>query len=465
MSDSEVVEEYSEKGRAGVRGRDWTKGSIIHNLLLISWPITISDGLRNIGPTIDLIWVGKLGSASIAGVGVASMAVFIAASGMMGINAGMRAMIARFVGAGNAEGANHVAQQAIVVSAAYGILMAVIGIFLAEPILVLLGLEAEVVVEGAAYMRIAFAGTAVMSFHRMSEGIMQASGDAVSPMRISVLYRAFHIILVPFLIFGWWIFPRWGVGGAALANVISQGLGMVVGLWVLFAGRSRLRLTLQNFRLDLKIIWRLVKIGVPASVMMAERSFGRLMLVWFMVPYGTNAVAAHTLIQRIVMFVNMISMGFGRGAGVLVGQNLGAQQPERAEKSAWLAVGASEIIVVACATGLILWPGSIVRIFNSDPALVELASVFIRIGGISYFAMSVDQVLMQCLSGAGDTLPPMLVTLLSTWAVTVPLALLLPNVADLGVYGVRWAMVAGIVSGAIVYVIYFRMGRWKRKRV
>ena len=169
--------------------RDWTKGSIIRNLLSLSWPIIIGNGLNMLGPTIDMVWVGKLGAASIAGVGVGGIAVMIMMTGRAGLNMGTRAMIARFVGAGDAGGANHVARKAFVISTAYAIVMAVIGIFLAEPILSLMGLEADVVAEGAAYTRIMFVGSAAMAFRVMAEGIMRASGDTVTPIRITVFFR------------------------------------------------------------------------------------------------------------------------------------------------------------------------------------------------------------------------------------------------------------------------------------
>lgn len=468
MADEETpdVEGFADTGgQRAAFDRDWTKGSVIRNLLSLSWPMVISSGFRMLGPTIDMIWVGKLGMASIAGVGVAGTAVMVMMAARMGINTGTRAMIARFVGSGDTEGANHVARQAFVISAAYAILMAAIGSFFAAPMLILLGVEADVVSEGAAYMRIMLVGSAAMSFHMMAEAIMQASGDAMTPMRISIFYRLFHIALCPFLVFGWWIFPRLGVSGAAMANIASQSLGMTLGLLVLFTGRSRLRLTMRNFRLDFNIIWRIVRIGIPSSVNMIHRTLGRLAFVWFMTPYGTVAVASHTLVQRIESFLFMPGSGFGIAAGVLVGQNLGAHQPERAERGSWLAVGFTESMMFICSVVILLWPGSIVRIFNPAPDLVEMASLFLRIAIAGYLTIGFDVVLMNCLSGAGDTLTPMLFSLITMWVVPWPLAFLLPKVANLGVYGVQSAIVAGVVGGAIAYAIYFRLGRWKRKRV
>ena len=201
----------------------------------------------------------------------------------------------------------------------------------------------------------------------------------MTPMKIAVLFRVLHVALCPALVFGWWIFPRLGVSGAALTNVISQSLGTVLGLWVLFTGRSRLRLTLRNFRFIPNIIWRIVKIGVPASITGIERSFANLVLMWFVVPFGTLAVAAHSLIQRVDSFIHMPAMGLGQASGVLAGQNLGARQPERAERTAWLAAGLFTGIMCIASVPVFLWAEYIVRIFNTEPGLVEIASTFLRI--------------------------------------------------------------------------------------
>lgn len=445
--------------------RDWTKGSIIRNLWSLSWPMIATESLWVIGMTVDMIWVGKLGAASIAGVGVAGMIVWLLMAARWGLSTGTRAMIARFVGADDAGGANHVAQQAFVISAIYAIVVTLIGIFFAESMLTMFGLGPDVVAEGAAYLRIQLIGAVGISLWMMGEGIMQASGDAVTPMKITVIARGLHLLLDPFLIFGWWIFPRLGVAGAATANLTAYTMGMVLTLWFLFNGRSRLRLSLRNFSFDLTIIWRILKIGIPASIMGMARTFGRTVLFWVMTPFGTLAVAGHALAQRIEMFLYMPGWGLGMAAGVLVGQNLGARQPWRAERSGWLAAGLMTSVMVACSVAILIWAEDIIRIFSAEPNLVRLASTFIRIEAVGYLVMGLVAVLQMSISGSGDTIPPMLISLLMIWGLQIPLAFFLPQVGNLGMSGVRWAIVAGNVAGAIAYTIYFKLGRWKRKKV
>lgn len=449
----------------GVYERDWTKGSIARNLLLLSWPVVISGVSHIVGPTIDMVWVGRLGPAAIAAVGVAGTIVMTATIGMWGLGTGTRALIARLVGAGDTSGARHVAQQAFIISGVYAVVVTTIGLFFSEALMGSFGLEADVAAKGAGYLRIVFVGSMAMSFRSMTEAVMEASGDTRTPMKIALVYRLAHVVVGPFLIFGWWVFPRMGVNGAATANVISQSLGMALGLLVLFSGRSRLRLTLSGLRVDPHTIWRITKIGIPASLMGIQWALGGIVFIWFMIPFGTLAVAAHTLIVRLEMIVVVVGMSFGKAAGVLTGQNLGARQPERAEKSGWLAVGLVQGITLIVSVVVLLWPESIVGVFNAEPDMVKIGSIFLRIAAAGYLVNGIEGVLTECLGGAGDTVPPLLISLGEVWVVRLPLAFLLPTVAGLGVYGVRWAIVIGMFVGAVGYTVYFRGGRWKRKKV
>jgi Na+-driven multidrug efflux pump len=165
------------------------------------------------------------------------------------------------------------------------------------------------------------------------------------------------------------------------------------------------------------------------------------------------------------MILHLPVFGLGTGAGVLVGQNLGAGQPERAERSGWTAVGLVEGFAVICLVVILIWAEKIVGIFSTEPGLVEVASTFMRIAVAGFLVLGFAGVLQNCISGAGDTLPTMLVSLVTMWVVQLPLAFFLPRVTNLGMYGVRWAMVAGIAVGAVALTTYFRLGRWKRKKI
>lgn len=445
--------------------RDWTQGRLIDNLLALSWPIIISSALATLGPTVDMIWVGKLGSASVAGVGLAGLSVQLVNSLLMGLFAGLRAMVARFIGANDIQNAGNVTKQAIVVNLLFSIFMAILGIFFANQIMAVFGVNPGVVTEGAAYLRIQFVGMVAMGLVMMTTSTMQASGDTMNPMKISIFFRILHVSLCPFLVFGWWIFPKMGVSGAALTGVISQTLGGAVGLWYLFSGRTRLQLTLRGFHFDANLIWRLIKIGLPASINGMERSIVGLVMMTFITPFGTMAIAAHTIMTRVEMFVMMPGMGFGQAAGVLAGQNMGANELKRAEKSGWLGVGLTEAAMLIFSAAMAIWAPQLVSIFNSEPGVVEIGSTFLRIAAVGFIFMGFAAVLADCLNGVGDTMIPMIAGLVSMWLMQIPLAYFLPKWTDLGVFGVRWAMVAALAARSITYVIYFKAGRWQRKKI
>jgi putative MATE family efflux protein len=444
--------------------RDWTQGSVIKSLLSLSWPMIITNSVNVLGPLADMIWVGRLGPDSVAAVGVASMMVMLVHASLLGIFTGLRAMVSRYMGAQDRSQAVHVAQQALVMAAICGILLAVVGILLDRWMLGLLGVSPEVIEIGAPYMRINFIGMIAMGVRFATDGTMQASGDTLTPMKLAVIFRLVHIILCPFLVFGWIFFPAMGASGAAITGVFSQTVGSLLGLAILISGRSRLRLSFTKFRFDLGVIWRLITIGIPASLMMVQMQLGHLVMTIFVVGFGTAAVAAHTICQRIDMLLMMPLLGIGASAGVLVGLNLGAHHAERAEKSGWIALLISEGFLIIAGTVIFIWAETVVNIFSSDSELGAIADNYIKIAAIGYMIMAFTLVLQNCISGAGDTLPPLVIGLIMVWVIQIPLGWLLSR-TELGVYGVRWAVVVGLVLSLIAYTLYFRSGRWKRKRI
>jgi putative MATE family efflux protein len=445
--------------------RDWTKGSIIKNILLLSWPMIVLNALYSANLILEMIWVGQLGAASIAGVGVGGFVVLLVIAVNTGFGAGQRAMIARFVGRGDVVAANHTLGQAFIISAIYGAIITLVGILFAEPILNIFGLNTDTTAQGILYLRTVLIGWFTEAFWMTSLSSMQASGDSVTPMKAAIFLRLSNAALCPFMVLGWWIFPRLGVMGAGLTYVIATGLGMVIGLWIFFTGKTRLRLTLKDLRPDPKFMWRILKIGIPASAMGVGKSFGDLIMTGFMIPFGTMSLAGHNLIARLESFVNMSAMGLSNGSSVLVGQNLGVGQPQRASRTGWLALGLVEGFMIICAMVLLLWSSNIIGIFNVESELLNLGVVFLRIAVAGYLGMAVVNVLQACISGAGDTLPPMIISMAMLWAVQLPLAFLLSRFTGLGALGVRWAIMIGFAVGAVAYLVYFRIGRWKSKKV
>jgi Na+-driven multidrug efflux pump len=342
-----------------------------------------------------------------------------------GLVVGVRAMVARRVGGNDLSAANYIAGQAFVLCAILGLVIMTGGYLLAEPMMRVFGVDSQVVREGAAFLRVMFAGWVSLEVLVMGLYVIQSSGDTWTPMMIELIIRIVHVILCPLLVLGYWGFPALGVSGAALSNVISQILGAVLGLWFLLAGRTRLRLGLRDFRLSPDVMLGIIKIGVPVLIMSLQRSFGSLALTWFVIPFGTMAVAAHSIAARVDMFLFM----------------------------------------PACAVAILIWAKPVMGIFAADPQLIDFGAGFLRIAAVSYLVIAPVSVLQSCISGAGDTLPNMVISITMIWAVQLPLAFILSRFTGLGVIGVRWAIVASTLAGTIFYLVYFKLGRWKMKRV
>jgi len=426
----------------------------------------VSRSLIVLRPVVDSIVVGRLGAVPLAAIGIGTMIVIVVQSMMFGLVIGLRAMVARLVGAGDKEGANHAAQQGYVISIILAIILAAIGALFAEEMILLLGVESDVATLAVPYVRILFVSAVFMIVRNTNDAIMEASGDTTTPMKIAALSTILHVIFCPSLVYGWWFFPRLEISGAAWAGVIAQGVAASLGLWVLLTGRSRLRLAFRNLKLDLDMIWRIVKIGIPASTTTTQRTFADLILMRVVIRFGTMAVAGQTLLSRMVNnLVYMPLTAWGMGAGVLAGQNMGAARPDRAQRTAWLAVALCSAITLIISITVWFQAEGITRIFTQEAEVIEIAAAFLRIEIIALLVVSLAIVLSQCLNGVGDTLPVMLINLVTMWGLVVPLAYFLPQVGDLGVYGVRWAMVAGVTCRAVLYTIYFLLGRWKHRKV
>ena len=431
----------------------------------LAWPVMISNSLDMLGPTIDMIWVGKLGADALAAVSLSAMVIMVVNALMMGLFTSLRAMVARNIGSGNIKEANHAFQQAFFIGILFSILMAGIGIFLSREILNLFGADADVLYLAIGYNRIQFVGMVTMTLRMISEITMQSSGDTMTAMRIGVLFRCLHMAICPFFVFGLWVFPKLGVNGAATMDIIAQGIGGTIGMYLLFTGHSRLRVSLSGFRVDLNNIWRQLKIGIPASINSMLRSFVGVFMLKFVTPFGTDAIAAHGLSQRVENLMDIGASGLGNAAGVLAGQNLGAKKPERAEKTGWLACGISLIIMAVAIFILMLWPDKVVHLFNNDPALVKIGSNYLRIAAVGLLVMGPAAVFTNVLNGVGDTTIPLIASFVTMWVFQLPLAYYLPKVGNIGVYGIRWAMAIALALRAITYIIYYRTGRWKRKRI
>ena len=467
------VDPSRTEGPSGTRGgrrsayatRDLTTGSIPRTLLFLAWPATVNGSLRMVDQLADLVWAGFFGSLAIAGLGVAQQWSGMALTARMGMDMGMRAMVSRAMGTGDTRLAEHVVFQTATLALVYAGLMVLIGVFLTEFLLGLLGVSDAVVAEGTLYMRIHLMGQGVMSFQMLANRALSAAGDTLSPVRAIVVGRIIHLVLSPVLMFGLVGMPQMGLAGAAVGTIIAHSVSVAILLSILFRGTSRLHLRLRNYRFDGPMMKQLLKIGWPASITGMERSLAQLFLIRLVAPFGDIAVAAFTITRRVEMFGQMGAHGLGMASGVLVGQNLGAGKPERAKRTIrWAAIYVA--FISAILSGLMIaFPVIFLSLFSRDQEFLAVARMWLIITAAGYVGLALSQVFQQSFQTAGDTFAVMLITLGTMWGLELPLAWYLTRSAEVGQLGVAWAMLAVMLVRPLLYVPYYYSGRWMRARV
>ena len=448
--------------------RDLTTGSVPRNLVFLAWPIVGSSIFRVVEMLADLFWAGLgFGTAAIAGVGTAQLWVQIGMGSRRGLDTAVRAMVSRAVGANNLPLANHIALQGLTLGAVVSLVLAFIGILLTPQLMRLVGVGDDVVAEATMYMRIQFVALAIAAMTQIIGSIFQASGDSLTPFRIQVFSRVSHLVLSPLIIFGWGIpgFSGMGIAGASVSNALTGSLGLSYLIYILFTGKSRMHLTFTGYTIDLPTIWRMVKLGLPASANQLERTLGDLVLFLFVAPFGTISVASYILAHRAHQVVNFAAGGMGQASGVIVGQSLGADRPQRARQTVIWAVYIVTYIALISGSLVIAFPQVVLSIFNPSPELLEVAKVWLWIQAVGFIVVAPSRVFGQSFSTAGDTLTPMLVTLLTVWGIQQPIAYVLPRITDLGQYGVAVAPVIAQFSRNLIYFPLFFWGPWLKKEV
>ena len=442
--------------------RDLTKGSIPGNLWYLSWPQITESFLSVVDHVADLIWAGRIGFQAVAGLGISQTFLLMLITVRMGLDAGMRSMISRAVGARKIAYANHVLLQSLTLNAAYSVLMVVAGMVVIEPLLRLMGVGEEVMSQAAGYMRFQLFAMSMMGIQRVTAGALQAAGDSITPLKASFVSRVTHLVLSPFLIFGWWWFPTMDLAGAGAANLIAQILGVSMNMSALIRGTSRLRLKFSEYYVDYSMIWQILKIGIPASVTSAQRAVSQLIVVLIVAPFGDGALAAFALSRRAENTVNHASRGLGRASGALAGQNLGVGQKSRAKQSVVWALAYAGVASLLLAAIFLAFPERIASFFSSDPDFVAQAATWLQVLAVGYFSMNAVQVFTQALNSTGDTFAPMVIMLSTMWLVEIPLAFALANFTDLRELGVPWAIVIGMTVRMVAYGVYFLRGTWLR---
>jgi putative MATE family efflux protein len=451
-------------------------GSLLRALGMLTVPMLLSGALQEVQSLIDLFWVGRLGPHAVAAVSMSGIVMFLLSPVAMGLMVGTVALVSRQVGARQPAEAGHAAAQSILLGAVLGVLVSVLGWFLTPTLFPLLGVRAtdavqhqvnpaEVVREGIGFLRIIMAGQWVLFILLACYAALQASGNARTPMLCSLIASVANLILDPLLIYGLGPFPRLGVPGAALATVISQGIALLAALRALAGTDHGLVLRRASFQPEPSICWRILRVGLPGSGQLLLRSAMSAALMRIVAVCGPVAVAGYGIGLRWHMFILMPAFALGNATATLVGQNLGAQQPERARRSAWLASWLDAGIMLLFALVALAAAEPLVRCFTSDPEVVRIGVQYLRVVSPFYPAVAFGIILGRALNGAGDSLAPLAITAVSLWGLQVPAAVLLARAMTPATLGIWIAVAAGNLCHALLIIARFRQGAWVRRTV
>lgn len=440
-------------------------GRLLPTIIKLSGPIVAGNLLETAYEWAGLFWLGRLGPEAVAAVSISFPATFLLISVAIGFTIAGTTLVAQYTGAGDQRGVNKVAGQTVLLIGTIALVLSIAGHFSAPAILRILDAPPEIMPDALIYLRVFYWGLFPMFFFFLFQALLRGWGDTVTPMKLAALGVTLNIILDPFLIFGWGPFPAMGVAGAAYAIVFSRTVAALVAMYMVARGRFGIQITRQSLRPDFSLMRTIFRIGLPSTIETGNRSLDLAVMTWLVAGFGANALAAYGIGSRIMSLVLMPSFAISAATTTMVGQNLGARQPDRASRSGWQAAGLVFGIFLVFGLLVSAAPQVLISFFNQDDQVLAIGSGFLRIVGPTFATLSAAIVLTGALRGAGDTFMAMIFALVSGWAIRIPLALLLVKVAGWGLHGIWWAMAIAHVLGLAMAGGWFRLGRWRRSLI
>jgi putative MATE family efflux protein len=445
--------------------QDFTQGSIGKAAFLLSVPMVLEMVMESIFAVTDIFFVSALGADAVAVVGLTEAVITLLYAVAIGLSMAVTATVARRIGEKNIGGANDVASQTLWIGMAVALAIGIPGSIFAIEILQLMGAEQAIAHQGEGYTTVMLAGSVTILYLFLLNAIFRGAGDATIAMKSLWLASGINIVLDPLLIFGIGPFPEMGLTGAAVATTIGRGVGVIYQLYYLFSLKGRITLTLQKMNIQVQVIFNLLKISVGGVLQFLIATASWVALVRIVSSYGSEAVAGYTIAIRVVMFSILPAWGLSNAAATLVGQNLGAGKPERAEKSVWTIAKYNIIFMVSVAVIFISLSSQIIGIFSQQTSVLYYGVQCLQFVAYGYGFYALGMVMVQSFNGAGDTFTPTMVNFFCYWMFQIPLAYVLATRMEMGPEGVFLSIaLAESLIAAVGYAL-FRRGKWKAQTV
>ncbi len=445
--------------------QDFTTGGIDRAIVLLAIPMILEMAMESLFAVVDAFFVSKISVQAVATVGLTESVMALVYSIAIGLSSAATAMVARRIGEGNPKAASQAGAQVILIGLGVSVLIAIPGYFFAENILHVMSSDPTLAANGQQFTRLMLTANLPVLFLWMLNGVFRGAGDAATAMRALWLANAVNIILCPMLIFGWGPFPALGLLGSAVATTIGRSIGVVYQLWKLFGVGKILHVRLAYLRPDPRIIWRQIIIAAGSTGQYLIASASWIFLASILGQISTAVTAGYTIAIRLIIFAILPSWGMANAAATLVGQNLGAGQPDRAERSAWRAGHINFFFMAFIAILYVSAAPQLIRLFTQEPDAVAAGSFALRIIAGGYVFYGYGMILAQAINGAGDTRTPTILNFICFWLLEMPLAWLLALYFDWGQTGVYTSVVIAESCLALGAIWLFRQGRWKLAKV
>lgn len=453
--------------RQAIRGSEesFTEGSINRAIFLLSVPMILEMVMESLFAVVDIFFVSKVSTEAVATVGLTESVITLVYSVAIGLSTAATATIARRTGEGNLAQARHAVGQVIFISLAISSVIAVLGFWLAGDILRMMGADQKVIETGTTFARIQFLSSPVVVLLYSLSGALRGAGAAATAMRSLIIANGFNMLLGPILIFGIGPFPELGVTGAALATATGRSIGVAYQLFSLAKGKRALGLRMEDLRPDMETITAIIKVATGGTVQFLIGSASWIFLTRILSEFGSDVVAGYTIAIRVIMFTLLPAWGLANAAATLVGQNLGAGKPDRAEASVWKCASYNLIFLLVLSVFMFVGAESIVSLFSTDQDVVQTGKMALRVLCMGYGFYAYGMVVIQSLNGAGDTKTPTVLNLIAFWAIEIPVAYIMAVILGMGPVGVFASVPIAESILAMLGIWRFRLGGWKAVKV